>query len=202
MKKSLVLSILAWGMSFPAQAQTPPAGAPAAPKPASYKVGVINIQAAILQTGEGKKAAAELRAKYDARGSALQKRGADLQAKVEQSKKGGATMTDEARAKLMRDNDAENKALQREEEDLNADIEQDQGKLTNELGNKIFEIVQQYAAANGIVMVLDVSSPQTPVLWHHPATDITTDIIKLYDQAHPAAAAAKPAAPAPPPAKK
>jgi outer membrane protein len=64
------------------------------------------------------------------------------------------------------------------------------------------DVVQQYATANGFVMVLDVSNPQTPVLWHNPATDITSDIIKLYDQAHPPATAAKPAAPAPPAAKK
>jgi len=208
LKKRLILSILAWGVALAAQAQTPPAAASSSAsgtaQPAVYKLGVINIQAAILQTSEGKQAAEAMRAKYDARGQALQKRSADLQAKIEQSRKGGATMTDEARAKLMRDNDAENKALQRDQEDLNADIEQDQGKLSNDLGNKVFEIVQQYAAANGIVMVLDVSSQQTPILWHHPATDITADIIKLYDQAHPAAAkpaAAKPAA-APPAAKK
>jgi outer membrane protein len=187
-------------MSFLAQAQTQP---PAAP-PAQAKVAIINIHAAILQCAEGKKAAAELSAKFDARNLALQKRNADLQAKVEQLRKGGATMSDEARAKLMRDNDAENKAIQRDGEDLNADIDQDQSKLTNDLGNKMMEIVQQYSAANGIVMVLDVSNPQTPVIWHHSATDITTDIIKLYDQAHPVAAAAKAAAPAPapPPAKK
>lgn len=206
MRKSLVLPILAWGMSFLAQAQTPPAGVPPAPPaaaaPAQPKVAILNIHAAILQTANGKKAAAELSAKFDARGAALQKRNADLQAKVEQLRKGGATMSDEARAKLMRDNDAENKALRRDEEDLNADIEQDQSKLTNDLGNKMMEIVIQYATANGFTMVMDVSNPQTPVLWHHPATDITADIIKLYDQAHPVPAAAKPAAPAPPPAKK
>ena len=198
MRKSFVLPILACGMSFLAQAQTQPPAVPAA----SSKVAIINIHAAILQTAEGKKAAAELSAKFDARNLALQKRNSDLQTKAEQLRKGGATMSDEARAKLMRDNDAENKALQRDEEDLNADIDQDQGRLTNDLGNKMMDIVQQYAAANGITMVLDVSNPQTPVLWHNPATDITTDIIKLYDQAHPVAAAAKPAAPAPPPAKK
>jgi len=205
LRKSIVVPILVWGVSFLAQAQGV-APAPAAPAvaPAQPKVAVINVHAAILQTAEGKKAAAELSAKFDARNIALQKRSAGLQTKVEQLRKGGATMSDEARAKLMRENDAENKALQRDEEDLNADIDQDQGKLTNELGNKMMEILVQYANANGITMVLDVSNPQTPVLWHHPATDITTDIIKLYDQAHPVAAAAKAAAPAaaPPPAKK
>jgi outer membrane protein len=186
-----------------AQAQTPPPAAPA-PVPASAKVAIVNIQAAMLNTADGKKAAADLAAKFDVRKEALQKRGADLQARVEQLRKGSAAMSDEARAKLMRDNDAENKALQRDEEDLQADIDQDQNKIMNDLGAKLVDVVQQYATANGFVLVLNVSDPQTPVLWHNPATDITTDIIKLYDQAHPAAAPAKPAAaaPAPPPAKK
>ena len=199
MKKSFVLPVLAWGMISLAQAQTPAAPPAAAPVPAPTKVAIINIQAALVQTADGKKAATELSAKYDVRKTALQKRSTELQAKVEQLRKGSATMSDEARAKLMRDNDAENKALQRDGEDLNTDINQDQEKVTNDLGSKIMEVVQQYATANGFVMVLDVSNPQSPVLWHNPATDITTDIIKLYDQAHPAA---KAVAPAPPAAKK
>jgi len=203
LRKSIVLPVLAWGMWSLAQAQTPPPAAPA-PVPASAKVAIVNIQAAMLNTADGKKAAADLAAKFDVRKEALQKRGADLQARVEQLRKGSAAMSDEARAKLMRDNDAENKALQRDEEDLQADIDQDQNKIMNDLGAKLVDVVQQYATANGFVLVLNVSDPQTPVLWHNPATDITTDIIKLYDQAHPAAAPAKPAAaaPAPPPAKK
>jgi hypothetical protein len=46
-----------------------------------------------------------------------------------------------------------------------------------------------------------VSNQQTPVLWADPSADITTEIIKLYDQAHPGTGAApapgtaKPAAP-------
>lgn len=200
MNKSFVLPVLAWGMISLAQAQTPAAPPAAAPAPAPTKVAIINIQAALVQTADGKKAATELSAKYDVRKTALQKRSTELQAKVEQLRKGSATMSDEARAKLMRDNDAENKALQRDGEDLNTDINQDQEKVTNDLGSKIMEVVQQYATANGFVMVLDVSNPQSPVLWHNPATDITTDIIKLYDQAHPAAA--KPVTPAPPAAKK
>jgi outer membrane protein len=111
-------------------------------------------------------------------------------------------MSDEARNKLMRDNDAENKALQRDGEDLNSDIDLEQNKLMNDLGAKMMEIVQQYAGANGYAMVLNVSDMQTPVLWHNPGTDITNDIIKLYDQQHPAGAAAPAAKPAPPATKK
>jgi outer membrane protein len=204
LKKSFVVSALAWAALSLAQAQTPstPPPAPAAPAAVPTKVALINIQAAILSTAEGKKAAAELGSKFDSRKAALQKRGTDLQAKVEQLRKGSATMSDDARAKLMRENDAENKALTRDGEDLNTDIDQEQQKLMNDLGGKIMEVVQQYATANGFAMVLNVSD-QAAVLWHSPSTDITLDVIKLYDQAHPvAASAAKPAAPAPPPAKK
>jgi hypothetical protein len=47
-------------------------------------------------------------------------------------------------------------------------------------------------------MVVDVSNPQTPVLWADQSINITEPIVKLYDQAHPgtgaAPSAAKPAA--------
>jgi outer membrane protein len=51
-------------------------------------------------------------------------------------------------------------------------------------------IIDQYASRNGFAVVLDVSSPQTPVMWAAAAVDITPEIVKLYDQAHPAAAPA------------
>ena len=114
-------------------------------------------------------------------------------------------MSDEAKAKLMRDIDANNKSLKRETEDAQADLEQEQGKIMQELGNKMMAVIEKYATANGYAMVLDVSNPQTPVLWAASAIDITTDIVKLYDQANPgtgpstakAPGAAAPAAPRP-----
>jgi outer membrane protein len=202
LKKSFVLPVLAWGLLSVAQAQTPPPAA-AAPAVVPTKVAIIQIQAAILQTGDGKKASAELAAKFDPRKAAIIKRQNDLQSKVETLRKSGSTMSDDARAKAMRDNDAENKALTRDGEDLQADISQDQDKVMNDLGARLMDIVTQYATANGYAMVLNVSDPQTPVLWHNPSTDITADIIKLYDQAHPATApAAKPAPAVAPPATK
>jgi len=46
-------------------------------------------------------------------------------------------------------------------------------------------------------VILDVSNPQTPVLWRATAADVTADIIALYDKANPASGgAAAPAAPA------
>jgi outer membrane protein len=52
-------------------------------------------------------------------------------------------------------------------------------------------VLDKYAKDNGFGVILDVSSQQTPVLWASNATDITGEIVKLYD-----AAAGTPAAPA------
>ena len=100
-------------------------------------------------------------------------------------KKGSATMSDEAKSKLARDIDSNQKSLQRDSEDFDADVQQEEGKIMQDLGQKMMDVIIKYATQNGFSMVLDVSSQQTPVLWADPSADITTEIIKLYDQAHP-----------------
>jgi outer membrane protein len=110
-------------------------------------------------------------------------------------RKGSTTMSEEAKAKLMRDIDANNKSLQRDTEDAQADLDQEQGKLMQELGGKVMAVLEKFATANGYALVLDVSNPQTPVLWAASAIDITGDIVKLYDQANPGTAAPSAAKP-------
>jgi outer membrane protein len=66
-------------------------------------------------------------------------------------------------------------------------------------------VVDRYAGEHGFALILDVSSPQTPVLFASNSIDITRDIVSLYDQSQgaapaTAAPAAKPTAQAPKPA--
>jgi outer membrane protein len=196
-KNVFVLTALTLGAAAlaSAQAQAPPAAAAPAPRPAvaapmPTKIAIINIQAAILQTKEGQKASNELQTKFNPRKSTLEKRQTDIQTLQEQLRKGSATMSDEAKAKLERDIDSNTKALNRDAEDLNADVDQDQNRLMNDLGTKMMAVIEQYATQNAYSVVLDVSNPQSPVLWAAAASNITPDIIRLYDQAHPEASAA------------
>ena len=201
MKKNFVVfPALVLGMAAMAHAQTP------------AKVAIIHVQNAILQTKDGQKAASELQGRFAPKKAALEKKQADIAALQDTLRKGSATMSEEAKAKLMRDIDANNKSLQRDTEDAQADLDAEQGKVMQELGNKVMAVLEKYATANGYALVLDVSNPQTPVLWASQTIDITGDIVKLYDQANPgtgAPAAAKPPAaaaphmaPAPAPAPK
>lgn len=178
MKKNFVVfPALVLGMAAMVHAQTP------------TKVAIIHVQNAILQTKDGQKAAADLQARFAPKKADLDKKQADIAALQDTLRKGSATMSEEAKAKLMRDIDANNKSLQRDTEDAQADLDQEQGKIMQELGNKVMAVLEKYATANGYALVLDVSNQQTPVLWASQTIDITTDIVKLYDQANPGTAA-------------
>ena len=178
MKKNFVVfPALVLGMAAMVHAQTP------------TKVAIIHVQNAILQTKDGQKAAADLQARFAPKKADLDKKQADIAALQDTLRKGSATMSEEAKAKLMRDIDANNKSLQRDTEDAQADLDQEQGKIMQELGNKVMAVLEKYATANGYALVLDVSNPQTPVLWASQTIEITGDIVKLYDQANPGAAA-------------
>jgi outer membrane protein len=209
--KNLLTAALVLGCAA-AQAQTPPAQTPpvqqasasvAAPSspPGNIvalpsKIAIIRLEQAVMATKEGLAAGAVLKAKYEPKQAELAKRQADIQTLKEQLQKGGATMSADAKDKLQRDIDSKVKSLQRDAQDANDDSQQDMGKVFNDLGEKMLQVIEPYAYQNGYAVVLDVSSQQTPVIWAAPATNITADIIKLYDQAHPGGA---PAAAAPKP---
>jgi len=182
-------------------------GAYAQGGPAGTKVGIINIQNAIFSTKDGQKALAELQAKFEPVRSKLVKKQQDLEADKAKLSQGANAMSVEQKEKLMRDIDQKTKSLNRDTEDAQAESEQEQGKVMQELGQRVMAVVNKYSKDHGYSLIMDVSSQQTPVLFADPAIEITGDIIKLYDQNSPGpvstgpASAPKPAAP-PPAAKK
>jgi outer membrane protein len=179
----------------------------------SGKVGVVNIQSAIVGTKDGQKAGSDIQARFNPRKAEFDKRQSDIAQLQEQLNRGTNTLSEEARTRLTREIDQKTKALNRDTEDARAELDQAEQKIMNELGGKIMAVIDKFAKDNGYTLVIDVSSPQTPVLFASNTIDITKDIIELYDKAAsamavPSASAGhannpapvKPAAPAPKPA--
>jgi len=174
----------------------------------SSKVGVINIQSAIISTKDGQKAAADLAAKYEPRRKSIEGRSGEIGALKERLNKGANTMSEDAKQALVREIDTKTRSLQRDTEDAQSEFDQEQSKVLQELGQKMMVVIDKYAKDNGYTLVLDVGSPQSPVLFISPTIEITNEIVALYDKnstggAAPAAPAARPAAtPARPATKK
>jgi outer membrane protein len=175
----LVMSTMAFGQSAPA------------------KVGVINIQQAMISTKDGQRAAQELDTKRAPRAKEFEKRQAEIRQLQESLNRGGNAMAEAAKNDLVRNIDVKTKAFNRDLEDAQAEWDQDQQKVLQELGQKIMVVIDKYAKDNGFALILDVSNPQTPVLYASNQIDITTDIIGLYDKNTPSTSAA-PATPAAP----
>jgi outer membrane protein len=157
-------------------------------------VGIIHIQNAIISTKDGQKAAAELNTRFQPKKAEVEKKQSSIAQLQDQLRKGSNTMSEEAKDKLMREIDQNTKALNREVEDDQAELDQEQGKVYQELGQRIMTVIDKFAKDNGYALILDVSSQQTPVLYATNSIDITQDIIALYDKNAPAASAAAPAA--------
>jgi outer membrane protein len=169
-------------------------------QPAASKIGIIHVQNAILSTKDGQKAASGLQTRFAPKKAELDKKQSAIAALQEQYRKGSATMSDEAKLKLTREIDTNTKALNRDTEDAQTELDQEQGKVMQELGQRMMTVLDKYAKDNGYAVIIDVSNPQTPVLWASNGVDITKDIVDLYDKANPGTGSA-PAASAPPASK-
>jgi outer membrane protein len=164
---------------------TPAVWAQAAAPAAAGKVGVINIQAAIASTAEGKQAAAELQSQFSPRMNEMQ----NLQKQIEDVRNrlqtGQSTLSDEEKARLTREGDQLTRTYQRKQQELQDDTNDAQQEVVNRIGRKVVDVLNKYSKENGYSVVLDDSSQQTPVIYAANQIDVTQDIIRLYDQSYP-----------------
>lgn len=164
---------------------------------APTKVGIINIQQAIISTTEGQKAAKELEEKSAPKKKELEKLQAEINGLRDQLNKMSSVGSEDQKRRLMGDIDQKTKSFNRQVEDAQAELDQDQGKVLNELGGRMLAVLDKYARDNGYAVILDVSSQQTPVLFAATSIDVTREVVDLYNKNVPAAAPAGAAKPAP-----
>ncbi|MGC2209005.1 MAG: OmpH family outer membrane protein [Candidatus Korobacteraceae bacterium] len=193
---------LAMILSVPGFAQSSASAPAAAAVPVATKVGIVNIQAAIVGSNEGQRDFEELQKKFDPKRQELEGLNKEVDELQKKFNAQGDKLNDEARAELLKEIDSKKKQLQRNYEDANTDIQAQQNDIANRIGQKLVSVLDKYAKDNGFTVVLDVSGQQSPVLWAASSVDITQPVVDAYNAqsgvpAPPkkaAAADAKPAA--------
>ncbi|MBZ5568494.1 MAG: OmpH family outer membrane protein [Acidobacteriia bacterium] len=185
-------------LTITALAQTGTAAAPPSPAAASTaaRIGIINIQNAIVTTNEGRRDLEALQKKFEPTQAALN----NLNQEIENLKKQLQTQSDklneQARADMVKNIETKQKTLQRQVEDAQADFQGQQNDIANRIGGKLLEVLDKFAKQNGYSVIIDVSSQQSPVLWAAANTDVTQEIVSAYNTQSgvPAPAAAAPPA--------
>jgi outer membrane protein len=170
---------------------------PAPTGPVPTKIGVVNIQQAIQECGEGKKEIDALQQKFAPKQVELKQLSDDVENLKKQYQAQAEKLSDDEKSSRAKAIDTKQKSLQRNYEDAQAEFQQAEQEVINRIGSKMVAVLEKYSNANGFAVVLDVSNPQTsPVLWATQGTVITKDLVDAYDKANPAGAttpAAKPA---------
>jgi outer membrane protein len=197
---AVILSVTAFAQTGKAAA-TPGSGAPASSAAVAppNKVGIINIQQAILSSNEGRRDFEALSKKYEPKQAELTRANAEIDALKKQLSTQENTLNEEARAKLVKQIDTKQRDLQHAAESAQADFQSEQNDLANKIGSKIMQVLDKYAKDNAYAVILDVSNQQSPVLWADiRSVDVTDPIVAAYNTqsgvpAQPTAAVRPPA---------
>lgn len=166
-----------------AQAASAPAASSAAP---ATKIGVVNIQDAIAGCNEGKKEFDALQVKFDPKRNELKTLNDEVDNLKKQFDAQRDKLSPEASASQAKTIADKQKTLQRNYDDAQTEFQQAEQDVVNKIGSKMLTVLEKYAKANGYAVILDVSNPQTPVLYAHEGTNITKDLVDAYNAANPA----------------
>jgi outer membrane protein len=172
---------------------------PTAAAESGSKVGAINMRQAIASTAEGKQASAQLESQFLARRKELESLTKQINDLQQRLASGANTLSDEEKTRLTLQGQRLTQQLERKQNEFQEDVNNAQSDVVNAIGRKLLDVVVRYAPSNGYSAILDNSSQNSPVLF--ASSDITQNIVRLYDQTYPVKSAAPAGVTPKPPAK-
>jgi outer membrane protein len=148
---------------------------------AQTKVAVINLQKAVLESNEIKKASTALETKYRPRQQELEKLQADLERIQQTLQNGQGKLSPQGEADLQAEGTRKQTSLTRKSEDLQKEVDAERNEILAKSSKQMQEVVSKLAADKGYDVVVDVSN----TVFFKPALEITNDAIAAYNAAYP-----------------
>ena len=185
----------------PAPAPAPAPAAQAAPAPAPFPTGAkyafINIQRIAAESAQGKSLSSRVQTLNTQKVNELNEKNKALQTAQQKLDSGGSVLSDAARAQLEKDIDRQQTEIQRFTDDAQKEVQELQNELQAEFQQKLGPVIQQIAQEKKLDILF--SALDAGIVWADAGLDLTTEVIRRFDAANPAAAPTA-AAPAPRPA--
>jgi Skp family chaperone for outer membrane proteins len=191
-------------MALAAFSFAPAAMAQAGAPPTKFKV--MDMRTAIIQTAEAKSDVAQLQSQFAPQSAQIESLNKQIEEIARKLQAGSNTLSDEEKARLTRSGQLLQSQYKRASDQLEEQSNAAQQDLVEGIGRKMMDLVETYAKENGLDAVLNTSADSIGILYKSPNMDVTSEIVKLYDQKYPVkgapAAAPKPSTPASPAVKK
>ena len=186
----------------PAAAPAPapaPQEAPAQPPfPAGAKYAFINIQRIAAESAQGKTLSSRVQTLNTQKVTQLNDKNKALQTAQQKLDSGGSVLSDAARAQLEKDIDRQQTEIQRFTDDAQKEVQELQNELQAEFQQKLGPVIQQVAQEKKLEILF--SALDAGIVWADAGLDLTSEVIRRFDAANPAATASAPAAPTAAPA--
>jgi outer membrane protein len=149
---------------------------------AQTKVGVVNMQKAVLDSAEIKAASTAMETRFKPRVAQIEALEKEIAALAQNLQSNAGKLTPQAESELNAQGQKKQREAQRMREDLQADVDRERNEILQKAGQKMTAVVQKLAEQKGLDVVVDL--PYT--VFSKPALDITADAIAAYDAAYPA----------------
>jgi Skp family chaperone for outer membrane proteins len=164
-----------------------------APAAAPSKICVVNLQSAMVTTKEGQAAADSFRTRFaEPKEKELQAKQAEITDLTDKLQRGANTMSQTAQDDMKRTIDRKSTEYKRAVEDYQFDRDEEQRKLLDDLSSKMQSVIARFAQENGCSVFLDVTNPNSGIMWISDTADVTRQIVDAYDRTQPAAGARPP----------
>lgn len=157
------------------------------------KIAIVDFEKVVVGSAAGKKASDQWNAKYAEHQKTLEARQKEISDAQNKLQTQANILSETAKADLTRDIDRKTTDLNRLSEDAQKEMEDLRAQLLQPISENAQAVLQAYAAENDYSVVVDISNPDSNVVYSNPKAEITDAVIKRIDS-QPAPAAATPAA--------
>ena len=151
--------------------------------PAQPKVAVVNLQRAVFESAEIKKADAEMLAKFKPRQDELNALQTEIEGLAKQLQ--GGKLTPQQESDITAQGQRKQRDFQRKQQDLNDESQAYRNDILSKSTDKMTAVIKKLAEEKGLDLIIDTST----TLYYKDALDVTKDAIAAYDKAHPVTAA-------------
>jgi len=150
--------------------------------PAQTKVGIINLQKAVFDSAEIKKADGQMQATFKPRQDRIETLNKEIAALAQQLQASNGKLSPQAEGDLQTQGQRKQRDLQRLQDDLQADATAYRNEILSKSSDKMTAIVRKLAEEKGLDLVIDVQT----ALYFKDAMEITKEATAAYDKAYPA----------------
>ena len=150
---------------------------------AAAKMGVVDMQKALMEVKRGKSAKAQLEKAFDAKRKEFDKEQAEIKKESENFQKNSAALSEKARMEKGMKLQGRIATWQENVQKSQAEIQGKEAEFTRPILDGLKNFIPEIARARNLEAVFEAQTGG--LLWALDKTDITEELIKKYDEKNP-----------------